>query len=70
MSKAVSIKLLQALRLHCRFASTRHVSSEEQLAIFLRISGTGLGNREHQERFQRSGENNIKMFSSRPGHAG
>ncbi|KAJ6532635.1 hypothetical protein B0H19DRAFT_858648, partial [Mycena capillaripes] len=35
---------------------TKHVSSEEQLAIFLRIAVTGLGNREQQERFQRSGD--------------
>ncbi|KAJ6467015.1 hypothetical protein C8R45DRAFT_757011, partial [Mycena sanguinolenta] len=41
---------------------TKHVSSTEQLAIFLRIAVTGLGNREHQERFQRSGETISKCF--------
>lgn len=56
MSSFVFKKLLLALRMHCHFASTKHVSCEEQLAIFLRIAVTGLGNREHQERFQRSGE--------------
>jgi hypothetical protein len=56
MSKYVFIKLVQALRLNCRFSPTKHVSCEEQLAIFLRIAVTGLGNREHQERFQRSGD--------------
>ncbi len=32
------------------------MSSEEQLAIFLRIARTAQGNAEMQERFQRSGD--------------
>ncbi|KAJ7663580.1 hypothetical protein B0H17DRAFT_890839, partial [Mycena rosella] len=52
MSKYVFKKLVHALHMHCRFTPTKHVSCEEQLAIFLRIAVTGLGNREHQERFQ------------------
>ncbi|KAJ6574160.1 hypothetical protein B0H19DRAFT_854764, partial [Mycena capillaripes] len=35
MSKFVFLKLVHALRVHCRFAPTKHVSCEEQLAIFL-----------------------------------
>lgn len=55
MSKYVFQRLVTALRgagLH----ATRYVSLEEQLGVFLRIAVTGLGNREMQERFQRSGE--------------
>ncbi|KAJ7933589.1 hypothetical protein B0H13DRAFT_1592252, partial [Mycena leptocephala] len=54
MNRHFFLKLIQALRVKCTLAPTKYVSSEEQVAIFLRI--TGLGNREHQERFQRSGE--------------
>ncbi|KAJ6490531.1 hypothetical protein DFH09DRAFT_947748, partial [Mycena vulgaris] len=56
MSRYVFLKLVQALRLKSGLRPTKHVSSEEQVTIFLRIAVTGLGNREHQERFQRSGE--------------
>ncbi|KAJ7842289.1 hypothetical protein B0H13DRAFT_1648844, partial [Mycena leptocephala] len=56
MSRHVFLKLLQVLHLRCGLAPTKHVSSEEQLAIFLHMAVTGLGNREQQERFQRSGD--------------
>ncbi|KAJ6606752.1 hypothetical protein B0H10DRAFT_1819698 [Mycena sp. CBHHK59/15] len=48
MSKYVFLKLVQALHVNCHFSPTKHVSREEQLA--------SLGNREHQERFQRSAD--------------
>jgi hypothetical protein len=35
---------------------TKHVSSEEQLAIFLYLCVTGASNRILQERFERSGD--------------
>ncbi|KAJ6456817.1 hypothetical protein C8R47DRAFT_958942, partial [Mycena vitilis] len=37
MSRLVFLKLIQSLRLKCGLSPTRHVSSEEQVAIFLRI---------------------------------
>lgn len=63
MSRHVFLRLIQVLRLKCGLAPTKHVSSEEQLAIFLRIAVTGLGNREQQERFQRSGDTISKSDS-------
>ncbi|CAK5264221.1 unnamed protein product [Mycena citricolor] len=62
MSKGIFKRLLLALTTHCGLRATKHVSREEQLAIFLRIAVTGIGNREHQERFQRSGETISKSF--------
>ncbi|KAJ7318058.1 hypothetical protein DFH08DRAFT_615645, partial [Mycena albidolilacea] len=35
MSKYVFLKLIHALRVHVRFSPTKHLSREEQLAIFL-----------------------------------
>jgi protein involved in ribonucleotide reduction len=63
MSKYVFLKLIHALRVHVRFSPTKHLSREEQLAIFLRVAVTGLGNREHQEQFQRSGDTISKYFT-------
>lgn len=48
--------LLRELQRRCGLRPTRHVSTREQLAIFLRIARTGQGNLEMQERFQRSGD--------------
>lgn len=56
MERFVFRKLLLELRMRCNLRATKHISTEEQLAIFLRIARTGLGNQEMQERFQRSGE--------------
>jgi hypothetical protein len=63
MHRHVFRQLILALRLKSGLAPTKHLSSEEQVAIFLRIAVTGLGNREHQERFQRSGETISKSIS-------
>ncbi|KAF8240203.1 hypothetical protein L208DRAFT_1233970, partial [Tricholoma matsutake] len=52
MNKLVFWKLLHDLQGCCGLRATRHVSAEEQLAIFLRIAQTGLSNPEMQERFQ------------------
>lgn len=41
---------------NCGLGPTKHISTDKQLAIFLRVVVTGLGNQEHQERFQRSRE--------------
>ena len=56
MNRFVFRKLLRELERRTGLRPTRHVSTEEQLAIFLRIARTGLSNAEMQERFQRSGE--------------
>lgn len=63
MSRHVFVALLHALRTRSGLAPTKHVSCTEQLAIFLRVARTGMGNREHQERFQRSGETISKYDS-------
>jgi hypothetical protein len=65
MSRFVFRALVRALRLKCGLAPTKHVSGEEQVGIFLCIAVTGLGNREHQERFQRSGDT-ISKYSFLP----
>ena len=44
------------LHIHCHLPPTKHLTQEEQVAIFHRIAKTGLGSREHQERFQHSGD--------------
>ncbi|KAL0957210.1 hypothetical protein HGRIS_014896 [Hohenbuehelia grisea] len=62
MSKLVFRKLVHALEIKCGLSPSKHITSEEQVAIFLRIARTGLGNREHQERFQRSGDTISKYF--------
>ena len=56
MNRFVFRKLLRELEQRANLCPTQHVSSEEQLAIFLFIAWTGLSNAEMQERFQRSGE--------------
>lgn len=56
MNRFVFRKLLRELEKRAGLRPTRHVSTEEQLAIFLRIARTGLSNAEMQERFQRSGD--------------
>lgn len=56
MNKAVFIQLLEVLRNDAGVLRTRHVSAEEQLAIFLHYAHRGLSNRALQERFQRSGD--------------
>jgi hypothetical protein len=54
MHKHVFRSLLSALRRDANLHDTRHVSSEEQLAVFLHYAHRGLSNRALQERFQRS----------------
>jgi hypothetical protein len=56
MHRYVFRQLLRELEAKAGLCPTRYVSSEEQLAIFLRIARTGQGNIEMQERFQRSGD--------------
>ena len=56
MENFVFRSLLYDLQRRCGLHATRHVSAEEQLAIFLRIARTGLCNSEMQEQFQRSGD--------------
>jgi hypothetical protein len=56
MERFVFRKLIHALRHRAGLQDTKHVSAEEQLAIFLRIARTGMSNAEMQERFQRSGD--------------
>ena len=53
MSKHVFKKLQQELALYAGFKSTKFVSMDEQLAIFLRFCRTGAGSRQIREEFQR-----------------
>lgn len=62
MARHVFRSLVKDLRrsgLHDR----RYVSAEEQVAIFLRLMIYGMGNREAQERFQRSADTISKSFN-------
>ena len=54
MSKCAFQLLLRELQLHSGLANRRHVTADEQLAIFLYIARTGSSTRVLQERFQRS----------------
>jgi hypothetical protein len=56
MNRFVFRRLVLELETRTWLCPTRYVSSEEQVAIFLRIARTGQGNIEMQERFQRSGD--------------
>jgi hypothetical protein len=56
MKKHVFRALLSTLRRDAGLHSTRHISDEEQLAIFLHYTHRGLSNRALQERFQRSAD--------------
>lgn len=49
-------KLSQVLQKSHGLRDSRHVSADEQLAIFLHFARTGLSSRMLQERFQRSGD--------------
>ena len=54
MSKRAFQLLSRELQLHSGLANRRHVTADEQLAIFLYIARTGSSTRVLQERFQRS----------------
>jgi hypothetical protein len=54
MNKHIFWKLLSVLRTDAGLLDTRHVSSEEQVAIFLHYVHRGLSNCALQEQFQRS----------------
>lgn len=54
MKKRTFWALLSVLRRDADLRDTKHVSAEEQLAIFLHYAHRGLSNRALQERFQRS----------------
>ena len=56
MRKHVFWALLSILREETGLYDSRHLSAEEQLAIFLHFAHRGLSNRALQERFQRSGD--------------
>ena len=56
MQKFVFRRLLAVLEQTGQLLGTRHVSTSEQLAIFLHYAQRGLSNRALQERFQRSGD--------------
>ena len=55
--------LIQELKMYADLKSTKHVSVEEQLAIFLCLAHTGLGQREARERSQRSTET-VSVYST------
>ena len=56
LRKHVFKKLIRVLGTDAGLVDTRHVSAEEQLAIFLHYVHRGLSNRALQERFQRSAD--------------
>ena len=56
MQKFVFKRLLAVLGQNGHLLETRHVSTSEQLAIFLHYARRGLSNCALQERFQRSGD--------------
>ena len=61
VSKHVFRALVRELTDYGGLHDTKHVSREEQLAIFLRLARTGLGQREARECFQRSPET-VSMY--------
>jgi hypothetical protein len=66
LRKHVFKKLICVLGTDAGLVDTRHVSSEEQLAIFLHYVHRGLSNRTLQERFQRSADTITKYESHVP----
>lgn len=52
--KHVFRALVRELQECSGLSSTKHISQEEQLAIFLRLARSGLGQRDAQEMFQRA----------------
>lgn len=54
--KHVFRALVRELHEYAGLERTKYLSEEEQVAIFLRLARTGLGQREARERFQRSPE--------------
>jgi hypothetical protein len=48
MEHHVFKKLVHCLQLRCQLGPTKYLTDEEQVAIFLKITKTGLGSREHQ----------------------
>ncbi|ESK82094.1 nuclease harbi1-like [Moniliophthora roreri MCA 2997] len=62
MSKEAFKALVVSLHVKTGLCPTQHVSAAEQLAIFLQMAWTGMGNREQQEWFQRSREKISKAF--------
>ncbi|KAK2644287.1 hypothetical protein Ddye_019482 [Dipteronia dyeriana] len=62
MDKHVFVMLLNDLENNYKLKGSRNISSAEILGIFLYILGQGIGNRNAQERFQRSGETVNRYF--------
>ena len=62
VSKFIFRRLLQELQLCCGLCNSRHISADEQLAIFLHFAQTSLSSRMLQERFQRSGDTITRYF--------
>jgi hypothetical protein len=56
LNKHVFRRLITVLERDAGLCATRHVSAEEQLAVFLHYARCGLSNRALQERFQRSAD--------------
>jgi hypothetical protein len=64
MQKFVFKRLLAVLERNGQLSETCHVSTSEQLAIFLHYVRRGLSNHALQERFQRSGDTVAKCYAS------
>jgi len=56
MGRHVFRQLSQELQLHNGLQNSKHVTADEQLAIFIYLARTGQSSRMLQERFQRSGD--------------
>lgn len=61
MSQHVFQMLSQELQLYSGLKNSKHVTADEQLAIFIYLARTGQSSRMLQERFQRSGDT-ISMY--------
>ncbi|KAK3228977.1 hypothetical protein Dsin_000858 [Dipteronia sinensis] len=62
MDKRVFVMLMNDLENNYKLKGSRNISSAEILGIFLYILGQGIGNRNAQDRFQRSSETVSRYF--------
>lgn len=74
VGKHVFRTLVQELKDCAGLEASKHLSCEEQVAIFLRLARTGLGQREARERFQRAPETvslyvMLYLFEAKCSHA-
>jgi hypothetical protein len=56
MAHHVFYQLSNELQTHCGLSDSKHVTADEQIAIYLHLARTGLSSQMLQERFQQSGD--------------